>query len=118
MSEIITLLQLNRKGLFVISLAIVLDIVSGVVKASLNGDLKSANFRTGLMKKVLDYVLIVTAFCLDYLMGVQYIGCATLYSLCAMEFYSVLENVKEYLPLPEALSKALEVLQSKGSEKE
>lgn len=116
MDEIITLLQLNKKGLLVISLAIVLDIISGVIKASLNGELRSASFRTGLTKKVLDYVLIVTGFSLDYLMGVQYIGTATLYSLCAMEFYSVLENVKEYLPLPEAITKALDVLQSRGKE--
>lgn len=66
------------------------------------------------MKKVLDYVLIVVAFSLDYLMGLQYVGKATLYSLCAMEFYSVLENVKEYLPLPEVISKVLETLQGES----
>lgn len=114
MSDIITLIQMNKKGLLVISIAIVLDIVSGVIKASLNGNLKSSEFRTGLLKKILDFVLVVVAFSLDYLLEVSYIGVATLYSLCAMEFYSVLENVKEYLPLPQAIVKALEVIQGKG----
>ena len=116
MNEILALLKANQKGIIVVSIAIVLDIVSGVIKASLNSDLKSSEFRTGLMKKVLDYILIVVAFSLDFLMGLEYVGTCTLYSLCAMELYSVLENVKEYIPLPKALEKALNALQAKDGE--
>ena len=39
---------------------------------------------------------------------------ATLYCLIAMEFYSCIENLREYVPIPEALSNALNVLQKQN----
>lgn len=114
MQELINLLSEGRKSLIVLAIAIVLDIVSGVIKASLNHDLKSSEFRMGLMKKVLDFILVIVAYSLDWLLGVNYIGTATLYFLVAMEFYSVLENIRDYIPLPDIIEKVLNQLQGKG----
>lgn len=100
--------------IIVLSLAILLDMISGVIKAGLDGDLKSGEFRKGLLKKVLDYILVVVGVSLDFLLEVDYISLAVLYSLIAMELYSVLENIQNYIPLPESLKNALDLLQKKG----
>ena len=110
MEEIENLLFLNKKALLIVSIAILLDVLSGVIKASINHNLKSSEFRVGLMKKVLDYILILIGFCLDFLLEVNYVGHAVLYSIIAMEFYSVLENINEYIPLPNILKNVLDGL--------
>ena len=113
MSDLIDLVVVNTDGLIVVSIAILLDMLTGVIKACLSHQLSSSEFRTGLLKKVLDYVLIIVAFSLDYLLGTEYLGNAVLYSLILMEFYSVIENVELYIPLPEALKKVLSSLREK-----
>lgn len=99
--------------LIIVSIAIILDMLSGVIKASIKKELKSSEFRVGLMKKVLDYILILVSICLDILLEVDYISKTVIYSLIAMEFYSVLENIKEYIPLPSVLEKVLNSLNDK-----
>ena len=114
MKELIDLLKIGQKGIIVLTVAIVLDMVTGVIKAIMNHDLQSSEFRKGLLKKLLDIVLVVVAYSLDWLLSFNYIGIGVLYFLIAMEFYSVLENVRDYLPLPELLIKILDMLQKKG----
>lgn len=114
MENVIKLIQMNEGAFAVMSIAIALDIVTGVIKAVINHDLKSSRFKEGLLKKCYDYILVVIAFCLDYILKVSYVSNATLYCLIAMEFYSCIENLREYVPIPEALSNALNVLQKRS----
>lgn len=113
MNELIELMAINKNGLIVVSIAIILDMLTGVIKACLDHKLSSSEFRNGLLKKVLDYVLIIVAFCLDFLLKVNYVGDTVLYSLIIMEFYSVIENVELYIPLPNALKKVMNNLKEK-----
>lgn len=113
MENLLKLLKVNTSALIVVSIAILLDMLTGVIKAILSKELSSSEFRTGLLKKVLDYVLIVVGFSIDFVLETSYIGNAVLYSLIAMEFYSVLENIKLYIPLPSVLEKALEKMSNK-----
>ena len=103
----------NSTPLIIVSVAIVLDMISGVIKATINHNLKSSEFRIGLMKKVLDYVLIIVAICLDVLLEVDYISKSVLYSLIAMEFYSVIENIRDFIELPSVIERVLETLSKK-----
>lgn len=114
MEDVIKLIQMNEGAIAVMSIAIALDIVTGCIKAVINHDLKSSRFKEGLLKKCYDYILVVIAFCLDFILKVNYVSMATLYCLIAMEFYSCIENLREYVPIPEALSKALDVLQKQS----
>lgn len=116
MNVIIDLCKVNRRALIIVSIAIVLDIVTGIIKACLEQDLMSSEFRKGLMKKVLDYVLIIVAFSLDVLLEVDYIGNAVTISLIGMEFYSVLENIKDYVPIPDILKKVMGQLKEDETE--
>ena len=103
-----------QKCLLVMSIAVFLDIITGVIKAIINHDLKSCKFKEGLLKKILDYVLVVIALCLDYILNVDYISVACFYAMIAMEFYSCIENLRVYIPIPEVLEKALNVLDNKA----
>ena len=114
MEDVIKLIQMNEGAIAVMSVAIALDIVTGIIKAILSHDLKSSRFKEGMLKKCYDYILVVIAFCLDYILKVSYVSNATLYCLIAMEFYSCIENLREYVPVPEALSNALNILQKQN----
>lgn len=114
MENVIKLIQMNAGAFAVMSVAIALDIVTGIIKAVISHDLKSSRFKEGLLKKCYDYILVLIAFCLDYILKVDYISKTTLYCMIAMEFYSCIENLREYVPIPEALSNALNVLQKQS----
>ena len=74
MGEFIKIIQADQEFLLVLSIAVFLDIITGVIKAIINHDLKSCKFKEGLLKKILDYVLVVIALCLDYILKVDYIS--------------------------------------------
>lgn len=114
MKDLLQIVRDDQKFLLVLSIAIFLDIVTGIIKAIINHDLKSCKFKEGLLKKILDYVLVVIALCLDYILKVDYISVTCFYAMIAMEFYSCIENLRVYIPIPEAIEKALNVLDNKA----
>ena len=109
-----SLLSLNTSAITVLSVAVLCDIVTGLVKAPLNHDLKSSKFKDGLLKKSLDYILVVIGTSLDVLCKTSYISSACIYCLIAMEFYSCIENLREYIPIPSAVTAVLDSLQKRG----
>ena len=114
MEELFKIIQADKDFIMVLSIAVLLDIVTGVIKAIINHDLKSCKFKEGMLKKILDYVLVVIALCLDYILKVDYISVTCLYAMIAMEFYSCIENLRVYIPIPEVLEKALNALDNKA----
>ena len=109
-----SLLSLNTSAITVLSVAVLCDIVTGLVKATLSHDLKSSKFKDGLLKKSLDYILVVIGTSLDVLCKTNYISSTCIYCLIAMEFYSCLENLREYIPIPSAVTAVLDSLQKRG----
>ena len=114
MNDLLQMAKADKKFLLVLSIAVFLDILTGVIKAIINHNLKSCKFKEGLLKKILDYVLVVIALCLDYILKVDYISVTCFYAMIAMEFYSCIENLRVYIPIPEAIEKALNVLDNKA----
>lgn len=114
MEQIVNLINENAGVIAVMSVAIALDIVTGVIKAILAHDLKSCKFKEGLLKKCYDYILVIIAFCMDYCLKVDYISNGTIYAMIAMELYSCVENLRDYVPIPSGLEKALDLLQKKS----
>ena len=51
MNELIELLKIGQKGIIVLSIAILFDMVTGIIKTIMNNDLQSSEFRKGLLKK-------------------------------------------------------------------
>lgn len=114
MKELTDLLAVNKTAICILGVMIILDIVSGIIKAVIAKDLKSSILREGLLKKLLELIVVIVAFACDILLGVKYIGNIVIIAFVGMEGLSILENAGEYIPLPEGLKNILEALKSKG----
>lgn len=114
MQELLNLLKANQTPFIILGVMIILDVVSGLIKAVLNKDLKSSVMREGLLKKLLELIVVIVAFACDILLGVSYIGNIVIVAFVGMEGLSILENAGEYIPLPDGLKNILEALKAKG----
>lgn len=108
MLELVQLLKENQKFIIVLCVFILLDIISGIVRAILSKELKSSVFRDGLLKKSLEFIIVILGFSCDWAFGMTVLGKAVLMFEVAMEGYSILENISEYVPIPEKLKEFLD----------
>lgn len=105
--------SLDLKMLPVLLIVMLLDIITGTIGALLKNDFKSTIFREGLFKKLLEIVLVVVGYLLDYTLSVQYIGDACMVLVIGMEMYSiVLENMADYIEIPQWLKDIIESLKN------
>ena len=109
-----TLLTVNAVGVTVLSVSVVCDIITGLIRAVLNHDVKSSKFKDGLLKKALDYILVVIGTSLDVLCKTDYICATCLYCLIAMECFSCVENLRDYISIPQPLMAVLDAIQKRG----
>lgn len=94
----------DLKLLPVVLILMLLDILTGTIGAFKDKDFKSTTFREGLFKKLLEVILIVVGYLLDYTLTFNYIGVSCMYLIIGMEAYSiVIENMGDYIPLPDWL---------------
>lgn len=110
MDEILKMIQEERALIYVLTIVIVLDIVTGVIKAIIEHDLKSCKFKEGILKKFYDYILCLIGVCLDYVLKVDYACDMCIYAMIAMEMYSCVENLRDYIPVPNGIQKLLQTL--------
>lgn len=93
---------------------IVLDIISGWVRAYIQKELSSQESWRGTVKKVLIYVIVAVAAQLDKLLASEIIRSAVAVFYCATEALSILENaVAAGLPVPDFLREVLVQLNEK-----
>ena len=104
----------NELKIEVMGAFIAIDMITGLIKAVINKDVKSNIMRTGLLKKVLEIIVVIVGCLLDALLGVNYIATGILVFIIAMEGISITENVGEYIPLPNFLVDLLGQLKDKG----
>lgn len=105
--------SLDLKLLPVLMIAMLLDIVTGTIGALIKKDFKSTVFREGLFKKLLEIVLVVVGYLMDYTLSVTYIGMACLIMVIGMELYSIVfENMAEYINIPDWLKKLIEAMKN------
>lgn len=119
MQEFIEYLKNIDTKLFPVLLTfMLLDILTGVVKAFMEKDFQSTKFREGLFKKTLEAVICLVGYLLDYTLNMSYIGNACVLLIIGMEAYSiVVENVSEYIPMPQWLIEIIDKLKA-GERKE
>ena len=110
------ILSTNKIAIEVLGIFIVLDIVSGLIKAVIEKDLQSGKMRTGLLKKIMEILLVIVSALLDALMHTTYIATAVVAFTVGMEGLSILENIGTYIPLPSVLKSVLENLKAQGEE--
>lgn len=100
------------------------DYVTGLIVAatgksqkSTNGGLSSLIGWKGLAKKCVSLLLVLVAVRLDITIGTSYIRDAVCIAFMVNELISIVENAGLLgVPLPEILTKAIDLLQSKGKE--
>lgn len=110
MNEILNMIQEERVLIYVLTIVIALDIITGVIKAVIEHDLKSCKFKEGILKKFYDYILCLIGGCLDYVLKVDYACDMCIYAMIAMEMYSSIENLRKYIPVPDGIQKLLQTL--------
>ncbi|EDL64987.1 prophage LambdaBa02, holin, putative [Bacillus sp. SG-1] len=101
--------------LTILIVAMVLDYVTGLVAAGINGSLSSKAGLKGIGKKILVLSLVAVAHLIDTILGNQHIiRDSTIIFYFCNEILSIIENAgRAGLPLPPFLSNAVETLRNK-----
>ena len=87
----------------------------GKSKHSESGRLNSKAGWVGLAKKFCVVMMVVVAVRIDVLLGTTYIRDATCIGFCVNELLSIVENANLMgIPFPDAIKRAIEVLQKKA----
>ena len=97
------------------------DFVTGLILASLgkstksqNGSLSSSAGWHGLAKKVITFLLILVAYRVDLVLGVNYLKTAVTIAFIVNELLSVVENAALLgIPMPAVLMRAIDLLREK-----
>lgn len=110
MNEILSMIQEEKVLIYVLTIVIMLDVITGVIKAVIDHDLKSCKFKEGILKKLYDYILCLIGMCLDYVLKVDYAFDMCIYAMIAMEIYSCIENLRNYITVPDGIQKLLHTL--------
>ena len=96
---------------------IVLDVLTGVVKAWRNNDFDSSKMRAGLSKKFGEIVYILVGILTKFAIGTNVIVYFLVGYICIMEISSLLENCDELgVPIPEKLKDKLNNIDKKSGE--
>ena len=100
-----------------------LDYATGLIVAGVfhksgkseSGSLESHAGWKGLIRKGVTLAIVMVAYRLDLLIGTNYIKDAVIIAFCANELISLIENAGLMgVPIPEPITKAVEVLKKKG----
>ena len=112
-------------GLTTLVFFMAVDYISGLVVAGVfhnskktdTGALESRAGWKGLCRKCMTFIYVLIAYRLDLAIGTNYILDAVIIAFMVNELISITENAGLMgLPLPDAIKKAIDILQSKGKE--
>ena len=106
-------------ALLCLIIAIVLDYISGIMKAYVNKELSSKIGFKGLIKKVGVLVVVMLAVLVDKITGnTGAVRTLVIYYFVANEGLSILENLAlAGVPIPDSIKNALKVLKDMGNNK-
>lgn len=98
---------------------VILDYVTGVLKAITTKTLSSQIGFKGLVRKIVIFIVIATAVIIQSVVGdaIPLREVTIIFFLCN-EGISLLENASEFVPIPDKLKETLIQLRDKGSEEE
>lgn len=98
---------------------VVIDYISGVIAAAVDGKLNSHKGWVGIAKKVSIFFIVAVAHLVDTALGDSHIfRDASIFFYIANEVLSIVENIGRMgVPIPEKLTNAVEVLKGKGEDK-
>ena len=103
----ITIFIQSNSWLFALVVFITLDVISGVMNAYVTKTLSSTKMKEGLVKKLYIFLIVTFSYIIDFVLSSDIVFKSTIIFYCAEEGLSVLENSKNYIPLPDSLKQAL-----------
>ena len=106
-------------ALLCLIIVVVLDYISGVIKAYVNKDLSSRIGFKGLLKKVGVFLIVMLAVLIDKITGsTGAVRTLVIYYFVANEGLSIIENLAlAGVPIPDSIKNALKVLKDMGNNK-
>lgn len=106
-------------ALLCLVIAIVLDFITGVIKAYITKEIASATGFKGLLKKVCFFIIVSLAVVIDRVtINDGTIRTLVIYYFVANEGFSILENLAIIgVPIPAVIKDSLKVMQKKGKGK-
>lgn len=116
-----------QSGLTTLVILMSIDYVTGILVAGVfhasektpNGGLESRAGWKGLIRKGCVLLVVLVACRLDLMLGTDFVRDAVVVGFCANEALSIVENMGLMgVPLPKALTRAIEVLKNKVDEPE
>lgn len=126
-SAIATLFGGWDSGLITLIIFMAIDYISGLIVAGVfkaspkteSGALESRVGFKGLCRKCMVLILVLIAYRLDLMLSVDYIRNAVIIGFCMNELISIIENAGLMgIPLPKALTDAVDILRIKGEQNE
>lgn len=96
----------------------IIDYITGLAAAKTHSELSSSVGFRGIAKKIFIFVVVAVGHLTDIALETEVVMNATIYFYLANELLSFTENVGRMgVKLPPAISKSIEILNSKGEEK-
>lgn len=96
---------------------VILDYITGVLKAISNKTLSSQIGFKGLIKKIVVFIVVATAVIIQSVVGDAIpLREVTIFFFLCNEGISLLENASKFVPIPDKLKDTLIQLRDKGSE--
>ena len=100
-----------------IVILMVFDYVTGLLKSICNKKLSSEIGFKGIIKKIIIFIVIATAYIIQCLLGDEIsLREITILFFIANEGISLIENASEFVPIPEKLKEILIQLKKEGDE--
>ena len=98
----------NKPELIILSILCVIDIITGVINAAHKKELSSKVFKKGIIGKLYEFVVIIIAMVIDYLLEYDCMTNVTIIFYISYEIMSILENTSSLVPYPQSLKDLLE----------
>ena len=107
----------NKNEIILLTILCVIDIITGVINACKEKQLSSKIFKKGIIGKLYEFVIILIASIIDYLLDYDCMTAITIIFYISYEIMSILENTSQFVPYPQSLKDLLEKYE-KGGQKE
>lgn len=101
------LLLAQQTILIIVFVAIILDFITGITKAIYMKNIQSEKLRKTIPKIIGYCAVILIAVCLQIAFNIDYITKIICLFIIVIEFISVIENINNYVTIPQFLIKVL-----------
>lgn len=102
------LLLAEQTILIIVFVAVILDFVTGITKAIYQKNIQSEKLRKTIPKIIGYCAVILIAVCLQIVFNIDFITKIICLFIIVVEFISVIENINNYVTIPQFLIKLLE----------